>query len=133
MNVLKFRDYVKTSSAAVLPAEVSEGTVGLSHLVHIITLAHGSTLVGSGFLDFVSQSLSHGDTLAVAGVVDDPAHSQSFGTVGSYFQRNLVSSTTHAAALHLHTVKGFGIVNNAEIDVFLELSCFSMIQQMLAI
>ena len=25
----------------------------------------------------------------------------------------------------LHTVKGFGIVNKAEIDVFLELSCFS--------
>ena len=24
-----------------------------------------------------------------------------------------------------HTVKGFGIVNNAEIDVFLEFSCFS--------
>ena len=24
----------------------------------------------------------------------------------------------------LHTVKGFGIVNRAEIDVFLELSCF---------
>ena len=23
----------------------------------------------------------------------------------------------------MHTVKGFGIVNNAEIDVFLELSC----------
>ena len=33
----------------------------------------------------------------------------------------------------IHTVKGFGIVNKAEIDVFLELSCFSMIQQMLAI
>ena len=26
--------------------------------------------------------------------------------------------------LLIHTVKGFGIVNNAEIDVFLELSCF---------
>ena len=25
----------------------------------------------------------------------------------------------------MHTVKGFGIVNKAEIDVFLELSCFS--------
>ena len=25
----------------------------------------------------------------------------------------------------VHTVKGFGIVNKAEIDVFLELSCFS--------
>jgi len=24
----------------------------------------------------------------------------------------------------IHTIKGFGIVNNAEIDVFLELSCF---------
>ena len=33
----------------------------------------------------------------------------------------------------MHTVKGFGIVNKAEIDVFLELSCFSMIQQMLVI
>ena len=25
----------------------------------------------------------------------------------------------------IHTVKGFGIVNKAEVDVFLELSCFS--------
>ena len=33
----------------------------------------------------------------------------------------------------IHTVKGFGIVNKTEIDVFLELSCFSTIQQMLAI
>ena len=24
----------------------------------------------------------------------------------------------------IHTVKGFGIVNNAKVDVFLELSCF---------
>ena len=24
----------------------------------------------------------------------------------------------------IHTVKGFGIINKAEIDVFLELSCF---------
>ena len=33
----------------------------------------------------------------------------------------------------IHTVKGFGIVNKAEIDVFLELSCFFLIQRMLAI
>ena len=34
----------------------------------------------------------------------------------------------------IHTVKGFVIVNKAEVDVFLELSCFfSMIQRMLAI
>ena len=33
----------------------------------------------------------------------------------------------------IHTVKGFGIVNKAEIDVFLQLSCLSVIQWMLAI
>ena len=33
----------------------------------------------------------------------------------------------------VHTVKGFGVVNEAEVDVFLELSFFFMIQQMLAI
>ena len=33
----------------------------------------------------------------------------------------------------IHTVKGFGRVNKAEVDVFLEFSCFSMIQRMLAI
>jgi len=32
----------------------------------------------------------------------------------------------------IHTVKGFGIVNEAEVDVFLKLSHFSIIQQMLA-
>ena len=30
-------------------------------------------------------------------------------------------------------VKGFGVINKAEVGVFLELSCFLMIQQMLAI
>ena len=33
----------------------------------------------------------------------------------------------------IHTVKGFGIVNKAEMDVFLELSCFFHDQWMLAI
>ena len=33
----------------------------------------------------------------------------------------------------IHIVKGFGIVNKAEIDVFLELSCFFHVQWMLAI
>ena len=33
----------------------------------------------------------------------------------------------------VHTVKGFGIVNRAEIDVYLELLGFLMIQRMLAI
>ena len=32
----------------------------------------------------------------------------------------------------IHIVIGFGIVNKVEVDVFLELSCFLMIQWMLA-
>ena len=35
--------------------------------------------------------------------------------------------------LVIHTVKGFGIINKAEVDAFLELSAFSMIQRMLVI
>ena len=33
----------------------------------------------------------------------------------------------------IHTVKGFGIVNKAKVDVFWSSLAFSMIQQMLAI
>ena len=33
----------------------------------------------------------------------------------------------------IHIVKGFGIVNKAEVDVVLELFCFLMIQRILAI
>ena len=33
----------------------------------------------------------------------------------------------------IHTVRGFGIINKAEVDVFLELSCFFSFQWMLAI
>ena len=33
----------------------------------------------------------------------------------------------------IHTVKGFGIVNKAELDLFWNCLAFSMIQQMLAI
>ena len=33
----------------------------------------------------------------------------------------------------IHTVKGFGIVNKAEVDVFWNSLAFSMIQQILAV
>ena len=36
----------------------------------------------------------------------------------SHLLKNFPQSTV------IHTVKGFGIVNKAEVDVFLELSCF---------
>ena len=33
----------------------------------------------------------------------------------------------------IHTVKGFSVINEAEVDVFLEFACFPMIQHILAI
>ena len=33
----------------------------------------------------------------------------------------------------MHTLKGFSVVSEAEVDIFLELSCFSLIQWTLAI
>ena len=31
----------------------------------------------------------------------------------------------------IHTVKGFGIVNKVEVDIFLELSCFFLLLELL--
>ena len=45
----------------------------------------------------------------------------------SYFFQNFPQFSV------IHTVKGFSVVNKAEVDVFLELSCFSVIQRILAI
>ena len=42
------------------------------------------------------------------------------GTIKSLLQHH----SSKASILVIHTVKGFGVVNKAEIDVFLELSCF---------
>ena len=42
-------------------------------------------------------------------------------------------SLEESSTVVIHTVKGFGVVNKAEVDVFLELSCFFDHPQMLAI
>jgi hypothetical protein len=64
------------SSGDQLETEVGEGTVGLGHLVHIITLTNGvSRIVGSVF-DLVGESDVHWSALLGTGIVDDPTHSQ---------------------------------------------------------
>ena len=45
----------------------------------------------------------------------------------SYFFQNFPQFSV------IHTVKGFSVINKAEVDVFLEHSCFSVIQWILAI
>ena len=45
--------------------------------------------------------------------------------VGNSSRDGITGSPDLPPFVVIHTVKGFGIVNKAEIDVFLELSCFS--------
>ena len=50
--------------------------------------------------------------------------SQEAGQVVSYSHLFQNFFQNFAQFIVIHTVKGFGIVNKAEVDVFLELSCF---------
>ena len=48
-----------------------------------------------------------------------------FGVSGSLYKTmSLYLFQNFPQFIVIHTVKGFGIVNKADIDVFLELSCF---------
>ena len=51
---------------------------------------------------------------------------QSCPTLSDPMDCSLPGSSTHGIFqfVVIHTVKGFGIVNEAEVDVFLEFSCF---------
>ena len=49
-----------------------------------------------------------------------------------WYSRLFKMAIFHSFAV-IYAVKGFGNINKAKIDVFMEFSCFSMIQQTLAI
>ena len=54
-----------------------------------------------------------------------PGESQGQGSLmGCRLWGHTESDTTERLHSLTHTVKGFGVVNKAEVDVFLELSCF---------
>ena len=53
-----------------LPAEVGEGTVGLSHLVHVVALANGIALVVGSVFDLVGEGHVHWSALLGASKVD---------------------------------------------------------------
>ena len=46
------------------------------------------------------------------------------GFSGGRYGGLIFPSLEEFSTVVIHTVKGFGIVNKAEVDVFLELSCF---------
>lgn len=84
-----------------LPAVVSEGAVGLCHLVSILTALNGSTEAVGGVEDLVSQALLHRVLTALTGEAHEPAESEGVGAAGANLNRNLVGCATDAAGTNL--------------------------------
>ena len=80
---------------------MSEGLVGLCHLMSILATLDRSTKAIGGIEDFVGQTLSHGLLTTGAGEIGQPAQGQGVRTSRLHFDRNLVGSATDAAGANL--------------------------------
>ena len=85
-----------------LETEVSESTVGLSHLVHVLLALVSTALVIECVYDFGSQLLSHCLAAALAGVEDKVFHRDRFLAVGTNLGRHLESGTADTTRLNLN-------------------------------
>ena len=97
-----------------LETEVSEGAVGLGHLVNVVTLTNRAALVVGGILDFVGEGDVHWSSFTTAGITDDPAKGERLGASRLNFKWHLVSRTTNAAAFDFHA--RLGVLNGASND-----------------
>src|SRR3954453_23717190 len=83
------------------PAVVSEGLVGLGHLVGVLALLHSGAEAVGGVEDLVHQALGHRLLATVRGVPDEPAQRQRGAAVGLDLDRDLVGRAADAAGLDL--------------------------------
>src|ERR687889_115358 len=83
------------------PAVVSEGLVGLGHLVGVLALLHRGTEAVGGVEDLVHQALVHGLLATVRRVADEPAQRERGAARALDLDRDLVGRATDAAGLHL--------------------------------
>ena len=67
---------------------MSEGLVGLGHLVSVLTLLHGAAKVVGSIHDLAGQTLLHGLLAAVAGIGGQPAQAQGLTALGPYTNKN---------------------------------------------
>ena len=84
-----------------LPAVVSEGLVGLSHLVGVLATLDGSAETVGGIEDLVGETLGHGLLTTGAGEIGQPAQRQGVGAVRLDLDRHLVGSATDTAGANL--------------------------------
>ncbi|BBG29094.1 O-methyltransferase [Zymobacter palmae] len=80
-----------------LETVVRERLVGICHAVYVFTLLNCGTLAFCGIEDFASKTLFHGFFTTGTRCIYHPAHSQSFATGRTHFDRHLIGSTTDAA------------------------------------
>jgi hypothetical protein len=80
-----------------LPGEVCKGTVGLSHLMHIIALLHCHTFFLGSENKFVRKGLVHWDTLGTASGTDNPTECERETSLWAYFAWHLIVRTTNTA------------------------------------
>src|SRR5690606_36736923 len=83
------------------PAVVSEGPVGLGHLVSVLAALDSGTEAVGGVEDLVHQTLGHGVLATGAGVADQPAQRQRGRATGLDLDRDLVGRTADAAGADL--------------------------------
>src|SRR5262245_60208067 len=76
--------------AGRLPAVVSEGFVGLGHLVHVLTALDGGADAVGRVEQLGRQLLGHGLLPALLGVADQPAHRKGGSPARADLHRHLV-------------------------------------------
>src|SRR5262245_55938839 len=84
-----------------LPAVVSEGLVGLGHLVGVLAPLHAGAEAVARVEQLVHKALDHGLLAAGASIGDQPAQTQGRLTWRAHFDRHLVGRATDAAAAYL--------------------------------
>src|SRR4029450_9356438 len=92
-----------------LPAIVSEGLVGLRHLVGVLSLLDRRPAVVGRVQQFGRQLVGHAPLGPSPGRTDDPAHGQRRTPIGAYLDRDLVRRATDPARLHLD--RGLDVVD----------------------
>lgn len=85
---------------------MSECLVCLGHLVDVLALLDGFTLVLGSKDDLLSEALLHRDPFPAAGCADDPLHAKLLLALGPHFARNLIVGTANTARADLHCRSG---------------------------
>ena len=81
------------------PAVVRESLVRLRHTMGILTLLHRAASIGRGIEKLTCELVDHRLFRAVAGKVHEPTERERRPSLRAHFDRYLVVTASHAAAL----------------------------------